>query len=548
MTTAKKKQNYTNWLETQCAEILTWAGYEPHTTFHRYRYPLIGNHQAWIRLEDRLNFQRKGRTPNANDEFDQDKKHVLDIIIYSSRDRSKIKLVKTNMHTVVLWHNSSCALTPSDEQEWISKLEPIDGSIASIDFEQTMDDTAIDLQPAISIMEDSCNMNAAIISSELPPVSKSKTKRQKVKLFGNSSNDEPKIVDQLSILFGGENGLSDIISLYQEDYVKRIMIESGAIIYNRELLPSDPPDGYYLCDAKCLSNLKQRFRDATQIFATQDIFDASDKETYILLVVEAKISMSSLQGVFLNKNNYYISNIIPEPIRHLIIVDGGIESHGWMFFLNLVNIGSPDRCAFIKEATYEIICEIAQKLKSNLTHVVHLPHFSSETFRQEPLTEAGMKLLHELHNAREHIKTCSKKTMKSILYKRIFRYLDIYMSKNPVKEPPLKIYDNILLDSATKNNNTLLNILEEQVLNFGYEAYKKTKECNSSSNIQMPKWLCQHVENVLIERQNKMKKKRSNLNNNKINIDSIEANITMVEESVGPISIECDEIALIMDN
>ena len=130
--------------------------------------------------------------------------------------------------------------------------------------------------------------------------------------------------------------------------------------------------------------------------ATRDThFQSPEANKYILLTVEVKLTMDSLQET-LNKREYYIFQPAPHPIRNLIIVNGGQVTRTWLFLISIAQMDFLPRPSRIDPSIYARSHEIAQRLAIGNTHVVYEQCVSSETFREQPLTHVSLMLLERL--------------------------------------------------------------------------------------------------------------------------------------------------------
>ena len=285
-----------------CQFVFPWAHYRPHTIYHRNRFPLIGDWYAWERLHDRLEIILQGRIPKRTS--DEKAEHVLDVILYQNQDLSSINLVATDMYTIV-FIDSRSPMSAEDDHAWRTTLSAINASIVSIDYITTTEEEASDGQ---NIADENVQSNIGVYPNF-----------SLVHLV-QDGNSRPNEMDVLSVVFDDvHNALSD----YQEQNIRDMMQEHGALIYNEDLQQKDPPDGYYLCNSKCLEQLKKLFSCRPHTFATLDIFDPEPSpDKYILLAVEVKLSLDCLQRK-LQEKYYYILEPSPHPIRNLAILNGG---------------------------------------------------------------------------------------------------------------------------------------------------------------------------------------------------------------------------------
>jgi hypothetical protein len=249
------------------------------------------------------------------------------------------------------------------------------------------------------------------------------------------------------------------LSEYQEQNIKNMMQQCGALIYNKDLQRNDPPDGYYLCNTNCLEQLKTFFSCAPHTFETSNIFNSEPSlDKYILLTVEVKLSLDSLQCK-LRLEQYYILQRALHPIRNLVIVNGGEVTRTWLFLINLAHVDTTNRQTLIDPDIYERNYVFARRLRESHTHIVYKPSFSLETFREEPLTVARLDLLCKLVGLEQKIEKYSKpivgisglekwildteRNEKKLSYtKNMTDLIDRFMRENPIREQQSSINAN----------------------------------------------------------------------------------------------------------
>jgi hypothetical protein len=473
--------------QSKCERIFIWAGYRPHTTFHLNRFPLIGYLNAWKRLKDRLTINVQGR--ELNEESEKLSEHVLDVIIFDNQTPSSLNLVKTDMYTI-LFVDSRSPISISDENEWRIKLNKINGSIVCINYESSTDEeSSYHLNNISTLTSETLSVMHAIPSRLCP--------RFEIVRLMNDENIRPNQMDVLSVIF---RDIKDVLSEYQEQQVRCVMQKCEALIYNDALKQNDPPDGYYLCNAECLACLKRSFGCAPHTFATIDVFDnESFSDKYILLAVEVKLSFDSFQPK-LGVDNYYILQSAPNPIRNLVIVNGGQVTRAWFFLINLAHIGLIGRETGINQRIHARSCEFAQKLHISHTHIVYLPSFSSETFRQELLTRMRLETLHKVVRFEEKLSRCSKSIAgisglakgtlefernekKQTYTKNMIKLLDRFMRRYPIQNSRSSINESILLQPNMRDGEHF-RFLEQLVLSLLRERQENVSRSNQ--NVRFP--------------------------------------------------------------
>jgi hypothetical protein len=481
--------------QRECRSIFKWAHYRPHTIYHLNRFPLIGDWNAWQRLSDRLEIKLQGKIPTETN--DEKAEHVLDVIFYQNQKLSNINMVETDMYTIVLV-NPLSPMSADDEFSWKMTLKKINGSIVTIDYIKPIEKEASDGQ----------NINN---ENNLTPSVKlgcsQSTSRTSVVHIVKDENIRSNEMDVLSVVF--EN-INDALSKYQEQKVQNMMEQYGALIYNEDLQRNDPPDGYYLCNTKCLEQLNKLFSCVPHTFATTNILNSeSSSDKYILLTVEVKLSFDSLQRR-LDQNKYYIFEPALHPIRNLVIMNGGEATLTWLFLINLAHVDKTNRQTLIDQRIHERSDECARRLRESHTHIVYVPSFSSETFRQEPLTNDRLDLLCKLVAFEQKIQKYSKPIagisgLKKCLLdherdekkrsysKNMINLLDRFMKENPIRKQRSSINASILMQTEM-HTERLFYFLEQLALSFLKEIYRNVSTANGG--VKLPKQLIKHAQEL----------------------------------------------------
>lgn len=474
--------------EVKCKDIFIWAGYKPHTKFHAARYPLIGDWNSWQRLEDCLTILFKGQTPF--DTTSEHAEHVLDVIISSDQNWDKFRLMKTSMNTIAFIDAEVNKMENLVYSKWISKLKLINGSLAIIHFDKANATDAADEERGTTDDEYQTSINQMIIipqKNEARSSSASPSPTKLVSLIHDNSVKQRKEMDMLSVAFGG-GGLAEIISIYQERCIQKVMDDCGAIKYNTDLNRNDPPDGYYLCDQKILGNLKEHFHGECYIFETSDVFDPPKQDEYILLAVEAKATMDSLQ-IKLDDENYYVLRRSPPPIRNLIVVSGGLISRTWIFLINLAHTDSSNDKPPIGIDIVKVRRKFVDRLRESHAHVVFISSFTSESFRQEPLTYIRLQFLDDLIFIAKQLMLDLDEKQKNGLVKKSSKIMQQFMMLHSTSQFRSQINDRILLCPEIRTDRRLLCFLEQLCISFVRETYRTTHRLNVESGIQIPKSL-----------------------------------------------------------
>jgi hypothetical protein len=496
----KNKQNTA--FQKKCQTIFEWAGYRVHTKFHLNRFPLIGEWNAWQRLSERLVIYLEGRIPEKGN--NETTEHVLDVILFQGQDLSGLKLVKTGMYTIMFIDDRS-SIPVAVMCNWHIRFNEINGSIVSINYEKSTSEQASDDQGTNQNSSSNTSCQPSRISSRLDIVH----------LIKNRNINSNKI-DVLSTIF---DDIHNTLSEYQEEKIQVLMRECGALVYNEDLIADHIPDGYYLCDAECLNRLENIFNCKPHTFATSDHFRRrAPPDYYILLTVEVKLSFDSLQSR-LKEENYYIFSQVPDPIRHLVIVNGGQKTHAWLFLINLAYVDSTNRETRIDAKIHGRSRELVERLLTGRTHIVYMPSFSSETFRQEPLTNDRLNILCELvkyeqkkdeylisvpgiSGWRKRQSDNERDVKKQIYSDQAFYLLDRFMKEYPIQKPRSSINFWILQQTEMPTVEQF-GFLEQLTLSLLNEMRENVSKANQ--NIKLPNQLIKRarklrtVEPVLVE-------------------------------------------------
>ena len=478
--------------QKKCRHVFEQADYRPHTIFHQDRFPLIGKWNAWQYLADWVTINLRGDVPEEDN--NETNEHVLDVILFEGQDLFSLKLVKTDMYTIMFIDSQSSLV--EDVNDWRIRLNEINGSILLIDCETSITEEALD----------NLNTNQTNTSDTSPPPSILQPVNEKIRLI-KDQDTVPKAIDGLSVIF---QDIHNVLSEYQEQKVQELMKECGALVYNEGLKRNDPPDGYYLCDAKCLTHLKKIFCHKPHTFATADlIYTEPPPDRYVLLAVEVKLTIDALQCKLVVPK-YYIMYPTPSPIRHLVIFNGGHITQTWLFLINLAHIDVTNRNSRIDPRIYARSHEFAQRFRFGRTHAVYMPSFSSETFRQERLTKSRLNVLCELVKLEgkivEHsgailgISGSKKQLIEEERKKKIDSYktkminlLDQYMKQYPAQQQRSSVNFWILQQSKTHTVDQLC-YLEELALSL----LNKTQEnvAKLSEKIKLPKQLTDRIQQL----------------------------------------------------
>ena len=456
--------------QKNCERIFLWAGYRSHTITHRNRFPLIGSFNAWERLEDRLTIQVHGNIPEApaNDSVE----HVLDVMIHAGQDLSSNPLVDTDMYTIVF--EDPDFIVP--QGGWRAALTAMHGTLASIDVTLPTNCEAAD--GTVDVEES---------ASEDEPAGGAEPPEPKIVILIDKKASESKERDVLSFHF---RAISDALSAYQEEKIKKLMQSCGALEYNSAISRNDPPDGYYLCNSECLCRLKVYFNDTSMTLATRNThFQSPKANKYILLTVEVKLTMDSLQSK-LSKSEYYIFQRAPHPIRNLIIVNGGQVTRTWLFLISIAQMDFLPRPSHIDPSIYARSHEIAQRLAIGNTHVVYEQCVSSETFREGSPGTACLEMLgklvvlqkavtddetriRDLPDSEKQPATRIKNQRKQTATKKMMSIIADLDKRKPRHQPRSSMNELILLQPKMRTPG-LLCFYEELSLSLLREHYRKT--------------------------------------------------------------------------
>ena len=480
-----------------CKRVFEWVYYKPHTIYHANRFPLIGTWDSWKRLNDRFTCILKGKIPEAT--TDDEAQHVLDIILYQNQKLSSLNFVETDMFTIVIV-DALLPMSADDIQTWTASLKNINGSIFILDYDTSTEKQASGYQATT-------NDNRRVERPTKVAVCNHVYPRFSVVHLITDKNIRPGEVDVLSVIF---NDIQDVLSDYQEEEIRNIMQQCGALIYNEDLKRNDPPDGYYLCNSICLNTLKHYFRDVPHTFATIDVFNTEiSSNKYILLTVEVKLSIDSLQCK-LSIENYYILEPAPHPIRNLVIVNGGQVTRIWLFLINLAHVDKTNRQTRIDERIFARSREFAQRLRYSHTHIVYEASFSSETFREVPLTAHRLGILCKLIELEQKIDHYSKpiagisgwekralehvhNEKKRSYFKEMICIINNAMRNNFLYNPRWSINVSILKHEQS-HSERLFSFLEQLAMSLLNEMQETVS--NANQNIRIPKILEKHAKNL----------------------------------------------------
>ena len=432
----------------------------------------------------------EGRIPeNGNNETTE---HVLDVILFEGQDLSGLKLVKTGMYTIMFLDDQS--LIPAEVmRDWHIRFTEINGSIVSINYEKSTSEQASD--------DRDTNQNSS--SNTFCQRSRVSSRFEVVHLIKNRNINSSK-TDVLSTIF---KDIQNTLSKYQEQKIRVLMRDCGALVYNEDLIADHIPDGYYLCDAECLNHLESIFNCKPHTFATNNHFrPKTPPDYYILLTVEVKLTLDSLQDR-LCEENYYIFSRVPDPIRHLVIINGGQITHAWLFLINLAHVDSTNRETLIDIKIHARSREFVQRLRTDRTHIVYMPSFSSETFRQEPLTNGRLNILCELvkyeqkkdeypasvpgiSGWRKRQSDNERDVKKQIYSDQAFYLLDRFMKEYPIQKPRSSINFRILQQNKMPTAKQF-GFLEQLTLSLLNEMRENVSKANKS--IKLPDQLIKRV-------------------------------------------------------
>jgi hypothetical protein len=461
----------------KCQNIFEWAGYRPHTIFHRNRFPLIGKWNAWQHLNDRLTVELQGRMPTAGN--NQTSEHVIDVIIFQDQKVSSLNLVKTDMYTIVFVDKQS-PIPVAAVRDWYIRLKQINGSIVFIDYQESLSEQA----------SDDLNTNETSISNTYHGLNLVRPRFDVVHLI-RDRNIISNGIDVLSVIF---QDIGNVLSEYQEQKIRDLMKQCNALIYNEDLRRDDAPDGYYLCDANCLKHLEYIFHRAPHTFATRDLLRIeASAEQHILLTVEVKVSLDSLQCK-LNMTDYYILHPAPNPIRHLVIVNGGQITRTWLYLINLAHVDSTNRTTRIDQDIHARSRQFAMRLRSGHTHIVYMSSFSSETFRQEPLTENRLAYLCELVSGSAKLRLDNEQNeKKKTCLKEMINLLDRFMEQHPIRKERSSMNFSILQQVDAHTNRSFC-FLEELALSLLEEMQANVSQANQ--NVRLPQQLIERAHKL----------------------------------------------------
>jgi hypothetical protein len=359
-------------------------------------------------------------------------------------------------------------------RDWHIKLNQINGSIVFINYQESLSEQT----------SDDPNTNETSICNTYHGPNLVRPRFDVVHLI-RDRNIISNEIDVLSVIF---QDIRNVLSEYQEQKILDLMKQCNALVYNEDLRRDDAPDGYYLCDANCLKHLEYIFHHAPHTFTTRDLFRIeASAEQHILLAVEVKVSLDSLQCK-LNVTDYYILHPAPDPIRQLVIVNGGQITHTWLYLINLAHVDSTSRTTRIDQNIHARSRELAMRLRSGRTHIVYISSFSSETFRQEPLTENRLDYLCKLVVLQREIAKCSEPIVGISGLAKLG--LD---NEHPIRKERSSMNFSVLQQVDAHKSRSFC-FLEERALSLLKEMQAYVSQANQ--NVRLPQQLIERAQEL----------------------------------------------------